>query len=63
MSQDVPEIRDLSSDEHCAMERELAEWFEDRRCGLACKVFVVPNVDGTQFLIRRGEPMRREESL
>jgi len=63
MSYDVPEIRDLSSEEHYAMEREFAEWFEDRRCGHACKVFVVPHADGTQLIIRRGEPMRREESL
>ncbi len=63
MSNDVPEIRDLSSEEHRVMERELADWFNDRRCSLACKVFVVPHDDGTQLLIRRGEPMRREESL
>jgi hypothetical protein len=63
MSYDVPEIRDLSSEEHYALEREFAEWFADRRCGHACKVFVVPHTDGTQLIIRRGEPMRREESL
>ena len=63
MSYEVPEIRDLSSEDHYAMESELAEWFKDRRCGHACKVFVVPHVDGTQLLIRRGDPMRREESL
>lgn len=45
------------------LERDLDDWFERKHRGRGCRVFVYPKGDETWFLVRHGEPFRREESL
>ncbi len=63
MSYDPPEIKQLASDEHEALEWDLNDWFYEKNCGRGCKVFVFPGENAVHFMIRHGEPMRREETL
>lgn len=45
------------------LERELDDWFEDKRRGRGCRVFAYPDEHEVRFLVRHGEPFKREESL
>lgn len=45
------------------LERELDDWFEEKRRGRGCRVFAYPDVHEVRFLVRHGEPFKREESL
>ncbi len=46
-----------------ALEAELDEWFEDKKRGRGARVFVYPKDDGCWFLVRHGDPFKREGSL
>lgn len=46
-----------------ALEASLDEWFEKHNRGTGTRVFVFPRDDGAWFLIRHGEPYKREGSL
>lgn len=46
-----------------ALERELDDWFEQKRRGRGARVFPFPKDDGVWFLIRHGSPYRREGSI
>lgn len=46
-----------------ALEAALGDWFAKKKRGPAVRVFVFPRPDGTWFLVRHGEPFKREESL
>ncbi|HMQ28909.1 MAG TPA: TPM domain-containing protein, partial [Acidimicrobiales bacterium] len=46
-----------------ALERELDDWFEERRRGRGTRVFAYQRDDAVWFLVRHGEPYKREESL
>ncbi len=41
------------------LERALADWFERKKRGRHCKVFVVVRPDATWLLVRHGQPMDR----
>ncbi|GIW90017.1 MAG: hypothetical protein KatS3mg109_0449 [Pirellulaceae bacterium] len=45
------------------LERDLDDWFEQKKRGRGTRVFIYPKDDEVWFLIRHGEPFRREESL
>ena len=45
------------------LERDLDDWFEEKKRGRGTRVFVYPREDGVWFLVRHGEPFKREESL
>lgn len=45
------------------MERELDDWFEEKRRGRGARVFAYPDEHEVRFLVRHGEPFKREESL
>jgi hypothetical protein len=45
------------------LERDLDEWFEQKKRGRGTRVFVYARDDGIWFLVRHGEPFKREESL
>lgn len=45
------------------LERDLDDWFEEKKRGRGSRVFVYPNDDEVWFLVRHGEPFKREESL
>lgn len=44
-------------------ESALNDWFEEHRRGRTVKVFPVDRTDSLWFLIRHGEPFKREESI
>lgn len=46
-----------------SLERDLGEWFARKKRGNITKVFAYPRDDEVFFLVRHGEPFRREESL
>ncbi len=45
------------------LERELDDWFEEKRRGRGTRVFIYAGDQEVRFLIRHGEPFKREESL
>jgi len=45
------------------LERDLDDWFEAKRRGRGTRVFVYPDEHEVRFLVRHGEPFKREESL
>lgn len=45
-----------------ALESELDDWFEKKKRGRNSRVFIYPQDDEISFLIRHGEPFKREES-
>lgn len=46
-----------------SLERELDHWFDEKKRGRGSRVFVYPEDDEVWFLVRHGEPFKREESL
>lgn len=46
-----------------ALQQSLDEWFLEKRRGAGSRVFAYPKEDGVWFLVRHGEPFKREESL
>jgi hypothetical protein len=59
----VPDEMALSVDRMNVFESDLNDWFEDHRRGRTVKVFPVDRTDSLWFLIRHGEPFKREESV
>jgi len=45
------------------LEQDLDDWFETKKRGRDCRVFVFPKEDGIWFLVKHGEPYKREGSL
>jgi hypothetical protein len=45
------------------LEHDLDNWFDSQRRGRGVRVFCYPMGDQTFFMVRRGEPYRREETL
>lgn len=45
------------------LERELDDWFDQKRRGRGARVFIYEDSQEVRFLIRHGEPFKREESL
>lgn len=46
-----------------ALEQELDDWFVEKKRGRGARVFVYPKDDGCWFLVRHGDPFKREGSL
>lgn len=46
-----------------ALEEDLQGWFQGRKRGRGCRVFEYPENGEVHFLVRHGEPFRREGSL
>ncbi len=46
-----------------SLEADLDDWFEGKKRGRGCRVFAFPKEDGIHFLVRHGQPFRREGSL
>ncbi len=44
-------------------ERRMDEWFEKKKRGSGCRVFIYPRDGECWFMVRHGEPYRREGSL
>ena len=54
------EFRGLSSSIIRAFEGDLDRWFQRRKRGIGCRVFVYPQRDGIWFLVWHGAPFKRE---
>jgi len=55
---DPPTQRELKP-----LEQALDDWFEEKKRGRGCRVFVYPRDDAAWFLVRHGDPFKREGSL
>ena len=59
----IPPFRMPTSTPLRAMEASLDDWYEEKKRGRECKIFVYPKDDGVWFLVRHGELFKREGSL
>lgn len=59
----VPPFQMPSADELETLARQLDRWFTDNHRGTGTRIFCYQRPDGFWFLIRHGEPFKREESL
>jgi hypothetical protein len=55
-----PQEPQLTEEVRMALQTDLDDWFEDRRRGRGCRVFAFPRETEVWFLVRHGEPFRRE---
>lgn len=46
-----------------ALETDLDDWFEKKKRGRGCRIFPFARADGVWFLVRHGQPFKREGSL
>lgn len=54
---------DPSPEQLALLESDLDDWFEERKRGRGCRLFVFPEEDALYFLVRHGQPFKREGSL
>lgn len=59
----LPEFKPPDDETRAAMEARMDLWFERKKRGRGCKVFVYPRDGECWFMVRHGEPCRREGSL
>lgn len=60
---DIPPFALPSATKRRAMETALDDWFEKKKRGRASRVFAYPKDGEVWFLVRHGQPFKREESL
>lgn len=61
--QEVPDFKLPSDAKLRALAQDLDEWFEKHKRGRNSRVFAYPREDSVWFLVRHGEPLRREASI
>jgi hypothetical protein len=61
--QPAPPFSRPSPQQLAELEQALDNWFEQKKRGRGCRVFVCEKPDGVWLLVRHGEPYKREESL
>lgn len=59
----IPDFTLPDAQTRCALEESLDSWFVEHKRGTGARVFVYPREDGIWFLVRHGDPFRREGSL
>ena len=59
----IPSFTPPTSETRRALEHDLDDWFEKKKRGRGSRVFVFPKGDSIWFLVRHGDPLRREGSL
>jgi hypothetical protein len=59
----IPPFALPSATKRRAIETALDDWFEKKKRGRASRVFAYPKDDEVWFLVRHGQPFKREESL
>ena len=59
----VPAHRKLTPERMEAMAADMNDWFEKRKKGRSAKVFHYPRPDGVWFLVRHGDPFKREGAI
>jgi hypothetical protein len=62
-SKKIPEFKQPTAKTLAALEKDLDDWFEKKKRGRESRVFVYPKTDAVWFLVRHGDPLRREGSL
>jgi hypothetical protein len=60
---DPPLFTSLPTATRQRLERDLDDWSEEKRRGSGTRVFAYPDEHEVRFLVRHGEPFKREESL
>jgi len=58
-----PDFALPSADARRALEQSLDTWFVEHKRGTGARIFVYPREDGIWFLVRHGDPYRREGSM
>ena len=61
--QPIPEFKEPSTEVLTSLESDLDDWFETKKRGRGSKVFFYPKDDSIWFLVRHGDPYKREGSL
>ncbi len=59
----IPQFRRPSAKQLENLEQALDAWFEQKKRGRGTRVFMFEKEDSIWFLVRHGEPFKREESL
>jgi hypothetical protein len=59
----VPKFIEPTEGTLAALEKDLDDWYEKKKRGRGSRVFVYPKKDSVWFLVRHGDPLRREGSL
>ncbi|MBU1700155.1 MAG: hypothetical protein KJ970_18115 [Candidatus Eisenbacteria bacterium] len=59
----IPEFKQPTAKTLAALERDLDDWFEEKKRGRGSRVFVYPKTGEVWILVRHGDPYRREGSL
>lgn len=59
----VPDFELPSAATRKALEVALDAWFSEHKRGTGARVFIYPRDDGVWFLVRHGDPFRREGSM
>ena len=59
----IPMLVQPSEDVLAALQNDLDNWFEKKKRGRGSRVFVYPKPDTIWFLVRHGDPFKREGSL
>lgn len=59
----IPTIRKATARVRAALEDDLNDWFDKKRRGRGARVFIYPRDDLVWFLVRHGEPYKREGTL
>ncbi len=62
-SRSIPRFKQPSEKTLVALQKDLDDWFEKKKRGRGSRVFVYPKKDAVWFLVRHGDPLRREGSL
>lgn len=56
----IPSFANPTYETLSGLEGDLDEWYESKKRGRGTKVFVYPKSDGVWFLVRHGDPFKRE---
>ncbi len=59
----IPKLKKPTVKMLTAIEKDLDDWFEKKKRGRGSRVFAYPKQDAVWFLVRHGDPLRREGSI
>ena len=59
----IPKFKKPSKATLKALTTDLNNWFDRKRRGRNCRVFAYPKEDGVWFLVRHGDPFKREAAI
>ena len=59
----IPDFKQPSTEQLAALEKDLDDWFEKKKRGRGSRVFIYPKPETIWFLVRHGDPFKREGSL